>query len=128
MTRVERAQALRERTDRHFNCCQSVLAAFADVCGMDEAGVCRLGTSFGGGMRHGATCGAVTGGLMVLGLAGKDLETGEEFMRRFREKNGPLDCAAQLRAAKERGEERKPHCDRMVCSAAAMVEDLLAGR
>ena len=31
-----------------------------------------------------------------------------------RTENGSIDCAALLRAAYERGEEKKPHCDRMV--------------
>ena len=54
-------------------------------------------------MRHGSTCGAVTGALMVLGLAGKGADEATALMRRFREKNQVLDCANLLRLAKERG-------------------------
>ena len=122
MTRMEETQGLRARTDVHFNCCQSVLVPFADACGLDRDTAFQLGANFGAGMRHGGTCGAVTSALMVLGLAGKG---GEEFLKRFREKNGALDCAALLRMAKENGEERKPHCDRLVFDAVEILEDLL---
>ena len=71
MTRMEETEALRARTDVHYNCCQSVLVPFADLCGLDKETAFRLGANFGSGMRHGSTCGAVTGALMVLGLAGK---------------------------------------------------------
>ena len=46
-------------------------------------------------------------------------------MRRFRERNRALDCADLLRMARENGEERKPHCDRMVYDAVEILEDLL---
>ena len=115
MTRMEETEALRARTDVHYNCCQSVLVPF------------KLGANFGSGMRHGSTCGAVTGALMVLGLAGKGADEATALMRRFREKNQVLDCANLLRLAKERGEERKCHCDRMVYEAVELLEELLGG-
>ena len=107
MTRMEETEALRARTDVHYNCCQSVLVPFADLCGLDKETAFKLGANFGSGMRHGSTCGAVTGALMVL------------------EKNQVLDCANLLRLAKERGEERKCHCDRMVYEAVELLEELL---
>lgn len=125
MTRMEETQGLRARTDVHFNCCQSVLVPFADACGLDRDTAFRMGANFGSGMHHGSTCGAVTSALMVLGLAGKGPDEATQFMRRFREKNQALDCAALLRMAKENGEERKPHCDRMVFDAVEILEDLL---
>ena len=125
MTRMEETQGLRARTDVHFNCCQSVLVPFADACGLDRDTAFRMGANFGSGMRHGSTCGAVTSALMVLGLAGKGADEATEFMRRFREKNQALDCAGLLRMAKENGEERKPHCDRLVFDAVEILEDLL---
>ncbi len=36
MTRMEETEALRARTDVHYNCCQSVLVPFADLCGLDK--------------------------------------------------------------------------------------------
>ena len=123
MTRMEETEALRARTDVHYNCCQSVLVPFADLCGLDKETAFKLGANFGSGMRHGSTCGAVTGALMVLGLAGKGADEATALMRRFREKNQVLDCANLLRLAKERGEERKCHCDRMVYEAVEPLEE-----
>ena len=99
MTRMEETEALRARTDVHYNCCQSVLVPFADLCGLDKETAFKLGANFGSGMRHGSTCGAVTGALMVLGLAGKGADEATALMRRFREKNQVLDCANLLRLA-----------------------------
>ena len=39
-----------------------------------------------------------------------------------------LDCAGLLALAKERGEVRKPHCDRMVYDAVELLEELLPDR
>lgn len=57
MTRMEETEALRARTDVHYNCCQSVLVPFADLCGLDKETAFKLGANFGSGMRHGSTCG-----------------------------------------------------------------------
>ena len=64
MNHMEKARALRARTDVHFNCCQSVLAAFAEDMGLTEEQAYNLGANFGSGMRCGAVCGALTGALM----------------------------------------------------------------
>ena len=125
MDRMEETRGLRARTDIHFNCCQSVLVPFAEVCGLSREAVYQLGAHFGAGMKHGATCGAVTGALMVLGMAGADNDAALELMRRFRWHNQALDCAALLRLAEQRGEERKCHCDRMVYEAVALLEEQL---
>lgn len=125
MDRMEACRALRGDTNVHYNCAQAVLLPFADQCGLDEKAAFQLGAHFGAGMRHGSTCGAVTGALMVLGMAGKGEAESRELLRRFREKNQALDCAGLLQRAKANGEERKPHCDRMVYDAVEILQDLL---
>ena len=122
---MEEAKGLRARIDVHFNCCQSVLVPFGQACGLSREEAYRLGAHFGAGMKHGATCGAVTGALMVLGMAGSGNDAAAELMRRFREHNQALDCATLLGLAAERGEERKSHCDRMVYEAGELLEELL---
>ncbi|KUK02681.1 MAG: C_GCAxxG_C_C family protein [Thermotoga sp. 50_1627] len=53
-----------------FNCAQSVFAAFAPRSGLDESIALRVAAAFGGGMaRCNSVCGAVSSGLMVLGLS-----------------------------------------------------------
>ena len=76
----------------------------------------------------GRTRGAATGGLMALGLLGADEETAVEFQRRFRARAGAMDCRDLLEAAQKQGEEKKPHCDRVVALAVALVDELTAGK
>ena len=54
--------------DRGFNCCQAVLDAYCDEFSLDRTTALKIAAGFGGGMRKGEVCGAVTGALMVLGL------------------------------------------------------------
>ena len=49
MTRMEETEALRARTDVHYNCCQSVLVPFADLCGLDKETAFKLGAGGQGG-------------------------------------------------------------------------------
>lgn len=114
MDKMERTRQLRAIVDKHYNCCQSVLVPFAEEIGMSEEQAYALGAHFGSGMRHGSTCGALTGALMVLGAMGYGEQEAQGMLRAFREKNGVTDCAHLLANARERGEEKKPHCDRLV--------------
>lgn len=51
-----------------FNCAQSVFYSFCEVLKMDKNTALKLSSGFGGGMGHkGEVCGAVTGGIMVIG-------------------------------------------------------------
>lgn len=125
MNRMEETKALRGDLQIHYNCAQAVIVPFRDLCGLDQETAVKLGANFGSGMRYGSTCGAVTGALMVLGMAGKGSSEATELMRRFRAKNQVLDCAGLLQRAKEEQEEHKPHCDRMVYDAVEILCDLL---
>lgn len=51
-----------------YNCAQSVLAAMGEYTGLDEKTALALSAGFGGGLRSGEVCGAISGGLMALGL------------------------------------------------------------
>lgn len=124
MTYLEHAEHLRAATDRHYNCCQAVLVPFTAGCGMDEERACAAAAHFGAGMRMGGTCGAVTGGLMALGMLGAEDAQARAFTCRFREAAGHVDCAPLLKSAQEMGEARMAHCDRMVYLAVQLVEEL----
>ena len=78
-------------------------------------------------MKMAATCGAITGGLMVLGLCGiDDGQTINDYYARLRNNHdGFLNCADLLRINKERGGARKPHCDGMVYECVEIVEEIL---
>ena len=124
---MDRAVELRSRTDIHYNCAQTVLCAFADTLGMSEEEAFKLGSHFGGGMKMGATCGVITSGLMILGMAGKgETAVAKQYVDGFRERhNGVLNCAELLRINAEKGGTRKPHCDGMVYEAVAALEEML---
>lgn len=66
MDRAERAVELKQS---ECNCCQAVLAVFADELGMTMEEVMRLGACFGAGMgRMKGTCGALCAAEMILGM------------------------------------------------------------
>lgn len=52
-----------------FNCAQSVLAALNEYTGLDDCAALAVSAGFGGGLRSGEICGAVSGAVMALGLA-----------------------------------------------------------
>ncbi len=125
MTHLEHAAALRADTATHYNCAQAVLIPFAKEAGLTEAQANALAENFGSGMRHGATCGAVTGALMALGALGYGEDKTRELLRAFREREGDLTCARLLAIGKEKGIDKKTHCDGMVFAAVELLEQLV---
>ena len=127
---MKRSHALRDDTTIHYNCAQAVLIPFAEKKGISAAQATAITANFGSGMRAGLTCGAITGGLMALGLydAG-DAEASAEFMRRMKDLHGGLsDCRDLLREEVHSPAEKKPHCDGMVYEAVEIVEEMLMAR
>ena len=52
-----------------YNCAQAVLFSFCDDLGFDKDAALRLACGFGAGMaRKQEVCGAVTGGILAIGL------------------------------------------------------------
>ena len=125
MIKMEHAKQLRAITDKHYNCAQSVLVPFAREMGMSEEQAYALGAHFGSGMRHGSTCGAITGALMVLGMLGYDEQAATALLRKVRQERGALDCATLLRTSAEAGIPRKNHCDGIVFEMLQVVEDII---
>jgi len=127
---LERAKELRNDPAVHYNCAQAVLMAFAPDAGVAEEDARRITANFGSGMKMGAVCGAVTGGLMALGLHG--VEDGAAiggFVRAVQDSHrGCLDCRDLLRMNREAGMPQKPHCDGMVYECTELVEKILAER
>jgi len=124
---LDRAKELRSDTSVHYNCNQATLMPFARDGGLTEEQAKDLGTYFGSGMRMGSVCGAITGGLMALGLlAGDDKELLNKYYKTLRERHdGRLNCADLLRKMKEEGIPQKQHCDGMVFECVELVEELL---
>jgi C_GCAxxG_C_C family probable redox protein len=90
------------------NCSQAVLAVYGPSLGVDESSCLRTASCFGAGMgRLGKTCGALTGGLIVLGLRhGKEMQDDpqagrdsvyarvQKLVAEFEAKHGSSECRA----------------------------------
>lgn len=123
----EKAAELRAIVTPHYNCAQSVVIPFAESAQVDPETARRFAACFGGGMKRGSVCGAVTGGLMALGLFGlDDPELLKEYHSRIAEKHcGCLNCAELLKLNEEACGEKKPFCDGMVYECVELVYELL---
>jgi len=87
-----------------MNCSQAILATYGPEFGLDKSLALKAACGFGGGMRMGDVCGAVTGALMVLGLKygpasvedvdakPKTYEQVEEFTKMFKARNASVQC------------------------------------
>ena len=119
---LRRSQELREDPDVHYNCAQAVFLPFAERKGLTAEQALAITQNFGGGMRAGLTCGAITGGLMALGLYGAgDPRDAAELIRRISDRHAG-------RAEVKSPAAKKPHCDAMVYEAVEAVEEMLAAR
>ena len=126
MEHMELARTLRANKDVHDNCCQSVLVTVAQEMGLTQEQANALGSFFNSGMRHGSVCGALSGALMVLGMTGCGDKQAAALLQKFKDAHCTTNCAELLKAAHDRGEERKPHCDALVYEMVAAVEAILA--
>ncbi|CAJ37798.1 C-GCAxxG-C-C family protein [Methanocella arvoryzae] len=92
-----------------FNCSQSVFTAFSGDMGMDSCTALKVATAFGGGIAStGNVCGAVSGGLMAIGLRHgrctiddlkakeKTYEISRRFMDEFKARHGSVVCKEVL--------------------------------
>lgn len=140
MNRMEHANELHERG---FNCCQSVLGAFADRLDIPAETALRLGAGFGGGAGTGELCGAITGAVMALGLIvpgdpgdpvgakRRAAARSRELQKRFSARFGALRCHALLQNGKGEPSDTakalgiEDHCGMMIVEAVGLVEALL---
>lgn len=92
-----------------YGCCQSVVAAFADIYGLDDNMAKRIAAGFGGGVgRLRMMCGAVSGIVILVGLdcgqtEGSDrmgksacYKVVQELLAKSKADNGSLICAELL--------------------------------
>lgn len=92
-----------------YGCCQSVVAAFADLYNLDDTMAKRIAAGFGGGVgRMRMMCGAVSGIVILAGLdrgqidgadrKGKSMcyKVVQELLDEFKVQNGSVVCAELL--------------------------------
>ena len=129
-----------------FACSQAVFAEYCQLFDLDREHALKMSSGFAGGMRMGATCGAVTSAYLVLGLKfgrspcekpeGRRPVYGavSDFTRRFEADNGSLNCKALLgcdistakglETAKEKDLFRTV-CPRFVRSSVELLDEIL---
>jgi len=143
------ANSLSETATKHFkdgyNCSQSVLLSMVEYWKFKDELIPKVATAFGGGMaRCGSACGALTGGLMAIGIkygtneplsekAARAYELAETFYRRFEKQNGSTICrellGLDLSDTEQRKKAREEHlfykkCPAFVKSAVEIVAAL----
>ena len=112
MTELEIEERVNRAVDNFmagYGCCQSVVAAFSDLYGLDETLAKKVGAGFGGGVgRMRMMCGAVSGLVMLVGLdcgqtEGSDREgksacykVVQDLLEKSRQENGSIICAEIL--------------------------------
>lgn len=121
-----------------YNCAQAVFTTFSEEYGLSKELAHRAAGGFGGGVRSGEICGAVSGAVLVIGLRyGKDKQTCNsktvEFITAFRKKNKTVVCRDILdvdisteegmNSAKDKG-LFKTTCVDMVADAVNILEEL----
>lgn len=92
---VKKAVAL--KSSGEYNCAQAVACAFAPVIGADKEQIYNAANAFGRGMGClEATCGALTGAGIVVGIATKDRLKSMKMMagilKKFEKRNGATIC------------------------------------
>ena len=87
-----------------YACSQAIVTTYCDQFGLDIKNALNISAGFAGGMRSGKTCGAITGAIMILGLAFSGQHSEQlvdrkdvyavvsEFTQRFKEKYGSTEC------------------------------------
>ena len=130
-----------------FNCAQSVLFSFCDDLGLEKDKALKIACGFGAGMgRKEEVCGAVTGGIMVIGAKygrgeNDDRKATEitytkvtELMNQFSQRHGTYICRQLLNGCELTTEEgqkifkendyRSKICVPCVKSVAAILEEI----
>lgn len=100
-----RSEIASNKFSEGYNCAQSVFYSFCDVLNFDKHLALKMVCGFGAGMgRKEEVCGAVTGGIIVIGMKyGRGENEGREateitykktreLMNRFAEKHGTFIC------------------------------------
>ena len=142
---MNRKEKTRDLFKEGFSCSQAVLAAFSEEFGLPAETALRIGQGFGGGIARTADiCGAVTGGIMVIGLKygrtraddeaarEKTYSLVRELLRRFRARHGALACKDLLGCdigtpeglkISNEGKLHEHLCPRLLDSAVEILED-----
>ncbi len=123
------ADAAEMKASGKYNCAQAVACAFAPAVNMDAELVKRMTNSFGTGMGClEATCGAIVGAGVIIGLASADrvtaMRTSAGVIQKFNERNGATICG-RLKGIEHRPARPLRPCTLCVTDAAEFLADAL---
>ena len=140
---TERLNKVLEIRNNGYNCAQAVVGAFCEKYGIDEQTVMKLACGFGGGLRCGEVCGAVTGAVMVIGLKygnylPDDNESKKkcgkstlEFMNEYKKRNQSILCRELLgydprdkEKVTKYADAKKQICTNAIETAIKILEDM----
>lgn len=108
------------------NCAQCVLKSCSGYTGLEDTTAEAVANGFGGGLRSGEICGAISGGVMAIGLAAEKKGLKKinpiitEYVNEFREKYGHVRCV-ELK-------QEKVSCDSLIGFGADMAEKFICER
>lgn len=131
--RVEKALELHKKG---YNCAQAVACAYCDLFDMDEQTAFKAAEGYGAGMGGmQATCGAVSGAVMLAGLKnssgdvsnrtkGLTYKISRKIVADFEQKNGSTLCK-ELKGIETKKVLRS--CDGCIEDASRLVEQILLG-
>ena len=130
-----------------WNCAQAIVSVYAPAFGIEEETALRMTAPLDGGLGcRGHVCGAVNGACLVLGLTYGHTQPGpteekqatiditREFLKRFEEKHGRVNCRGLLRVniGNPEGMQRAveddlftQRCPGFVRTACEIIEELL---
>jgi C_GCAxxG_C_C family probable redox protein len=117
-----------------YNCAQSIVLSFQKEMGMTKEDLAKISLGFGGGI--GGTqniCGALTGGVIVLGaLCKNDVKDSiKKMINEFEMKNKYIECANILQLdfnnelTEKEKEIKKEKCIKCVQDVVGIVEKLI---
>ena len=111
-----------------YNCAQAVACTYCDLVGIDEETMRNMTAAFAVGMgAMEASCGALTGAGIILGLMNKDQRKSfgdaKTMITAFKEQNGSVICK-ELKGI-ETGKMLRP-CNDCVADAARFLEEIIA--
>ena len=103
------------------NCAQSVLASCGKYTGLEQDMALAVAAGFGGGVRSGEICGAISGAVMAIGLVEQDKHKVAALARAcvesFRQQFGCVRCL-ELK-------QNRVSCDALIEYGAQYIEDLM---
>ena len=122
-----------------YNCAQSVALAFAEKFNVDKEIIAKSASGLGGGIQMGEVCGALSGAVLIIGLACGQSEAGDvdakkacyantkAFAEAFQRENGCLTCRELVErnvsgnSQEESTANKKAYCRGLVARAAQLL-------